>query len=441
MVTRMPPRGRLTRAVLGNFGLTILSTTLNLVTALVLGQLLGAAGLGAFSFAVALIVLLAIVAMLGFDSVVIRLVSAYEVDGELGLARGLLGRALRVVLVTSVALGLVAGVAVLWLVPDSDGMQRAALIALVAVPLVALSRLRSAALSGLHHPVAGNVPETVVRPVAFLALTLAVAWSGSAALDAPLAAVLHVVAAALAFLAGTYLLARRIPPALRAATASYRTREWVRTALSLTLLTLTSTANTHGPVLILGTLGGAHETGLFAVATRAATLISLPLAAVNGVLAPTIARLWAAGEVDRLQQVVTRATRGVLVVSAPAALALVALGPVVLAWFGAEFVAAQPALAVLSVGQFVNAAAGSVGMLLIMTGRQLRAASVVAFATALNLGLGLLLVPPLGALGAAIGTAISLTTWNVLLAIAVVRELRIDPSALGIRIRQRASGR
>ena len=53
------------------------------------------------------------------------------------------------------------------------------------------------------------------------------------------------------------------------------------------------------------------------------------------------------------------------------------------------------------------------------------------FAAVLNLVLNLLLIPAFGIVGAAVASAISLISWNLILAVLVYRRLGIHSTALG----------
>jgi len=86
----------------------------------------------------------------------------------------------------------------------------------------------------------------------------------------------------------------------------------------------------------------------------------------------------------------------------------------------------------------VNAATGSVGNLLTMSGHERDAARGFVFAAVLNLVLNVLLIPAYGIVGAAVAAAISLISWNLILAALVYRRLGIHSTALGqIRMTQR----
>lgn len=71
----------------------------------------------------------------------------------------------------------------------------------------------------------------------------------------------------------------------------------------------------------------------------------------------------------------------------------------------------------------VNAAAGSAGNVLIMTGHETAAVWVVGAGTLVNLVLAILLVPPFGVTGA---FALNLVLWNLALVVIARRRLGIN---------------
>jgi O-antigen/teichoic acid export membrane protein len=107
---------------------------------------------------------------------------------------------------------------------------------------------------------------------------------------------------------------------------------------------------------------------------------------------------------------------------------IAALSGPLLDLFGSEFHEARPALLILLVGQLINAAAGSVGYLLTLTGyhrEATRALGLSAVACILLAGVG---VSVFGLVGAALGSTTGFLLWNGSLYWLVVRKLGIRPS-------------
>ena len=76
----------------------------------------------------------------------------------------------------------------------------------------------------------------------------------------------------------------------------------------------------------------------------------------------------------------------------------------------------------------VNVMSGSVGALMMMTGRHHFASMVVSLCAALNILLNYLLIPKLGIEGAATATAITVVIWNVTFVLSTRSGLDIKPT-------------
>jgi O-antigen/teichoic acid export membrane protein len=106
----------------------------------------------------------------------------------------------------------------------------------------------------------------------------------------------------------------------------------------------------------------------------------------------------------------------------------VLFGRTFLSWYGEEFVEAYNPMLFLVIGQVVNALCGSVGYLMTMTGNQNNVLYVVSGASILSITLNLILIPVLGATGAAISSATALSAWNIILYIIILKKLKIRAS-------------
>ena len=193
-----------------------------------------------------------------------------------------------------------------------------------------------------------------------------------------------------------------------------------------------SAIHAQASIILLGILGSEKLVGIYFVSYRLATMVTFILIAANTALAPIIARLYAEGDLERLQHVITKSVRILLLVSLPLALAFILEGHWFLLLFGPEFTQGRVALAILCLGQIVNIASGSVGFLLIMTGHERQAALGLAISVLANIVLNVTLIPVWGLKGAACATAISMLIWNVLLVVMVHKRLGIHPTVLGV---------
>jgi O-antigen/teichoic acid export membrane protein len=396
------------------------SLGMGFVTAILLARLLGETGYGRYAFAIAWAGLLAIPAILGLDRFLVRGIAVYEVEQRVSLMRGLLRRTNQLVLLTSLAMaGVGCLIAVLWLSPS---LRWPFCVAMLLVPLTTLTLIRQGAMQAIGRVVSGQVPEYLLRPVLILIGIVVLKFAGHGVLTATTALGANVLAVAVAFVLGALLLRRALPSALRSALPQYATREWLRAALPMMLISGVWAANNYCTTLVVGTLDGPRAAGVYSVVEKGAELIVLVLVAANIPLAPVIARLHARKDREGLQHATERVAQATLLASAPLAAAFAIFPGVYLGIFGGGFQAGAAGLTILAVAQLANASAGPAGNVLLMTGHERAAVRGILLGLLTNLVLGVVLVPPLGVTGGAIASGGSLIVWNgVLMMLARTR--------------------
>jgi O-antigen/teichoic acid export membrane protein len=249
-------------------------------------------------------------------------------------------------------------------------------------------------------------------------------------LSAPMAMMLQVSAALVAFIIGAIMLWRNTPPQVRQATPISEGRVWLASSFLFTLISGFQVINRQVGTLILGLFEPSTQVGIFRVALQVSTLAAFGLQAVNMVVAPRFAKLYAQGKTAHLQRLVTGSARVVLVFNLTVTVLLLVSGKLFFSFiFGPDFAASYAPLVILLIGLVVSSAAGSVGFLLNMTGHERETARGMAVAAASNVVLNLLLVPLWGLLGAAAASAISMIIWNIILWRAVRNRLGINSLA------------
>lgn len=417
----------------GTAGVHLTATVLAIVTSIILARVLGPSGYGAYAFAFAVVNLLGVPAVVGFNQLTIREMAAYRTTGKHGAAAGLLRRADQLALLASLVLaGLTALCA--WLFGGGwDPLLRdALLIGLPAVPLLALIRVRQGALQGLRRIVRGQLPESVVLPLLFLLLVGVFLLLPDRSLDATTAVALHVLAAVAALAFGWLLLRLHVPKEIASAEPRFRTREWLASAVPLLFVAGLYVVNSKADTVMLAGFKGPEPVGVYNVASRGAGFVGFFLMAGQRALAPTISRLHEESERERLQRVVTAVVRVVAALTLPVALTFVLAGEWILTWvYGAEFAGGAPALAILSVAYLLAVATGPVGYLLMMTGHERDAVRGVGVGAALNVTLNALLIPQWSVTGAALATGTSMVIFNLVLVWQVRRRLGLRASVLG----------
>jgi len=251
-----------------------------------------------------------------------------------------------------------------------------------------------------------------------------------------LAMELHAISALLAFMLGALLLRHASPQELSLVKPLYESRRWVLTVLPLALTAGMHLINSYADILMLGIFASAEEVGIYRVSVQGAMLVTFGISAIDMVVAPFIARLYAQEDMQRLQKIVTYAARFGAAFALLLFLTYFLFGEKVLSLlFGAEYIPGWMALVILSFGRLLNAVAGPVVFLLNMTGYEREMMRGVSISTALNIFLNLILIPEYGMEGASLSTAITVIFWNILLWRSARKNLGIDSTAFGIQVK------
>ena len=424
-------RNRLFKAAAGSLILKIFLTGMLAGTAILLARLLGVASYGAYAYAMTWVKVLIVPVILGLGRLLVRNVAVYETQQNWALLNGLLRWSNFVVAVLAIGIALLMTLIAPWLLKGEPEAIFTFQIAMLLLPILALTRLRQAVLRGLHRVVIGQLPEAVIQPVVYIVLIGFSYISLRDNFNAPTAVSLNIAASAVAFFVGVVLLRKYLPLAVKQASPGYAAGEWIRTTLPLLVVSSMRIATTRMDTLLLGALQGTAEVGIYAAALRAAELISFALLAANAALDPTIASLYAKRDMKRLQRVITRSARLVFLISLPVGLGFILFGHWFLWLFGPKFVVGQMALAILSVGQILNTSMGPAASLLVMTGHERDVAMSMAAGAILNVVFNLTLIPLWGINGAAMANVVGLMIWNLMLVVLVYKRLDIHSTALG----------
>jgi O-antigen/teichoic acid export membrane protein len=428
-------RAHMVWGTVGTFSLKILNTAFAFGTSVLLARLLGAKEYGVYAYAISWASLLSVPAVMGLNTLLVREVARYKTLEDWGSLRGILRWSDRVVLVTSTGLAALFALIVWALRGKFDPEVRMALwITMALVPLLSFLLLRQGGLQGLGYVVEAQVPQFLILPGFFLVLVCGVYFTVS--LSGTSAVGLRVVSGLIATLTALFFLRRHLPEPVTDVSPLYHQREWLKSALPLLFVGAAGIINQRISTVMVGSMLGAEAAGVFDVSMRGAALVSFILMAVNMPLAPAVAELYARGEKERLQRLITKSARVALFGSLPIALGMILFGRWVLLIFGKDFTSGSTALAILSVGQLVNVGMGSVGLLLNMTGHERDTAKGVGIAALANIILNVALIPLWNVNGAAAASAISLAMWNVLLAWQVYKKIGIFSTAFGCPLRR-----
>ncbi len=421
----------LRRGASGAFIVSVVGTALGLLANLVMARLIGRAQYGIYALMFSWVSVLVMVAQAGQDISIIRFLPGYIQDNAWGKVRGLRIGVGLFVLATSICVAITGCVVVHVVGANHSASWRDTFyIGFAMLPILTQLQQSSAMHRAFKRPVITGMYSTVMRPVNLLIL-LGIASIVATRRDAPVVAVCTALAALLALLASGWHLTRAWPTPGRGARPGYEARRWVAVGGQLSLLSIITVGGARLDVMLLGAIMGTGDVGPYYAAIKMAGFAFFATQAVNVVLAPMIAERYDARDMHGLQSVAVQGARIGLAGALCVALFCAIAGKWVLGLFGHDFGVAYVPLLILLLGYCASTCFGEVGFMLSMTKYQRQASFFVLIGIAVNCIVAVMLVPRLGATGAAIGASLSLFIWRGLAWRFVTTRIGIEPSVFG----------
>lgn len=406
-------------------GTRILGAAIVYLTQIGLARWLGGYQYGIYAYAWSWIMLLGFMAPLGLNVLMMRNLPDYQVRHRFARLAGQIRWAPFAVLVAGSAFAALAAGLIL-LLRDAIGPDRWLPLILAAgcLPFFALSVLYEGLARGFGWPLVAYGPGYVLRPVLFVAL-LATASLFGITMNAGFAMGLMLAACAAALLWQKLAIARHIPAAITAATPRYHPAAWVAAAMPFLAIETCYLILSNADVLMLGYFAAPEQVGRYFAAVRTCSFLGYIPFAISGLALPRFSEFNSRGDLDGLARYVRTTVRWSFAAALAGAAILALVGRPVLATFGADFVAAYPALLVILAGILVRVSTGPVEYLLAMNGHRGASMVIIAIAAVLNIALNVLLIPAFGIVGAASATALAVTFSVTSAAIFAWRKLGV----------------
>jgi O-antigen/teichoic acid export membrane protein len=424
-----------TRQIRGSSLLLIgrtLSLGVNFVTQVLIVRALSKSDFGAFSYALSLVALAQMLITLGLDRGASRFLTIYDEqedhDRLLGTIVGISGLILGLgtVLVLGVYLfqGWIAGT-----LTEGPNALQVLLIMILLAPIQAFDQLLTGLLTVFASPRSIFFRKYVLAPALRLLVVIVLILAGSGVW---FLAVGYVAAGAVGI--GLYVvilwqvLDRRGTLAkLRAARVRIPGREILVFAIPLVTTDIVYAFMNTSDAILLEHFKGLDSVAAWRVVQPAAGLNQVVMQSFTLLFTPAAARLFARKDVSGVADLYWRTAIWMAVISYPLFAVTFSLADVVtVTLYGHRYADSGIYMALLSFGYYFSTALGFNGLTLRIFGVARFIVVVNLLSAVVNIVLNLLLIPPLGALGAALGTTLTLVVFNVLKQVGLWRGTGIS---------------
>jgi O-antigen/teichoic acid export membrane protein len=409
----------------------VLAAVIGFATQVLIVRHLSKSDYGVFAYGLSIVVLAQTATTLGLDRAVSRFVPIYEERGErdkaLGTIAAVVGAVAALGALVVIAAQLLDHVVAGSFTNDTRAV-RVVLVLVLLAPIEAIDNLLIGLFAVFDRPRLIFVRRFLLGPVLRLGVVILLMSVDS---DVHFLATGYVVTGAVgvALYSGVLLKVLRSacllgPGALRSMHVPAKELLFFALPLFTTDLVLVMLEATDA--ILLGHFGDAGDVAELRAVQSVGRLNQLVLASFGLLFTPLAARLFARQEQAAIRRLYWQTAVWVAVLSFPLFIVSFSLAePVTLLLFGSRYERSAPILAVLAFGYFFNAALGFNGLTLNVHGLVRSVVAINLAAVVANLILNLVLIPWLGPIGAAIGTAATLVAQNVLRQVVLARRTGI----------------
>lgn len=411
------------RSAAGMVLLRVAGVLLAFLTSMLMARTLGTQGYGSYAYVMAIAAVLSLPAALGLPQYLVR-EGANRTAGVLWLRRW----ADRKVMAAGALMALLMLLAA-WFASDAERRHLFALAAFVPL-LSALSEVRRSLLQANGLVVRSQLAGLLLVPLTML-IGVTALWHFNTRVEVWAVMVITAAATILPCLVNGLQL-RSVIAAGGGGSSVRSPAVSTRAAMRFMWLGALYLLLSRTDLIMLGILSSNANAGVYAVASRAADLIPLVLVASNMVIAPRIAKLYRDNELEKLQTLLNATMKVVVCASLPLVLLLFfGAGWLLTLFYGEAYADGALVLRLLVVAQFILVLGGPLGTTLEMTGNEKSCLVAMVWVVTLNILLNALLIPKLGANGAASATCVSVIVGRVLLWRKVRQLVLLRSTALG----------
>ena len=190
-------------------------------------------------------------------------------------------------------------------------------------------------------------------------------------------------------------------------------KKMFKMAFPLFFVSATTLLASSVDILMLGWLSDISKVGFYTVASRLVLFVAIFLQITNAALSPKIATFFANNQFKEMSIMVKQVTFLLMIIGLISTLLFLLFGKSLLGFWGSEFSGAYICLIILCFGQFINISTGCSGVLLIMCGYEKIFSYITGSFLILNIVLNYFLIIRYNEVGAAIATTLTIVGENI----------------------------
>jgi O-antigen/teichoic acid export membrane protein len=423
------------RKVARGTGIAIIGITLgllfNFIAKLIIARYGLEANYGMFSIAVAILTIAMMLACLGLHLGATRYIAYFRAKDDAAKVRGTISVSLQLAAIASLAISIAlffSAEAIAINIFHTPQLAPFLRIFAIGTPFFTLTYIIAAIFRGFDQVEPQVYFQYIMLNVLFIIFLVFVI-----AIDLPFVAVFYAYLASLiiTFISATIYITKKLPQSItfndNKANATIR-KELLFFSLPLLGTAILGMSIMWMDTIILGYFKTAEVVGLYNAAYPLAQSLSSPPFALMLIYTPIVTGLYSQNLMADIRRTYTIVTKWLAFITMPMFLVLCLYPEYVLnLLFGSTYIAAAPALRILSVGFIIDTLPGPSLATLIALGESRFTMWATLAAAAVNIILNITLIPSLGTVGAAIASAASLALFSAVKSVKLYASHRVQP--------------
>ena len=411
---------------------TIIGLLLGFIGRIILVRYITQTEYGIYCLALVIISIFATIATLGLSEGSTRYIAYFRGKNEEGKVKGIISSSIKIAIIASISLASVS-----FFVSDFISINIFHTLELstplkifsIAIPFTVLITVFIAIFRGFDRADAQVYFNNILRPVLYLLFLIAVVLFGLSFIGVVYAYVLSIAVTCVVFV--IYLM-KKYPLSIRngSTVTNPMTKELLIFSVPLLAVSMLMMVMSWTDTLMLGYFKTPDVVGVYNAALPLAQLLSMTLSSMSFIYIPVITQLYSKNLMEELKRSYIILTKWIFLATLPIFFVLFLFPDVVLnLLFGSRYIGASVALQILAFGFFLNICLGFTYSTLLVLGKSNFLMWTFVISAIINILLNMVLIPPMGIIGASIASAFSLIVAKILNLIKLYRFFEVHPFA------------
>ena len=410
---------------------TIIGMLLGFIGRVILVRYTTQSEYGIYCLALTVISIFVTISTLGLATGSTRYIAYFRGKEEEGKVRGIISSSIKIAIIASISLAVISFFAsdiISSSIFHAPELSIPLKIFSIAIPFTVLINVFISIFRGFDRVDAKVYFQDIFRPVLYLIFLIAVVLFGLSFIGVIYAYILSIAATCAVFV--MYMVKKSPLPITRENNININPmgRELLFFSIPLLAVSMLQMIISWTDTLMLGYFKTPDVVGLYNTALPLANLLPIFLSSAVYLFVPIISQLYAKNSIVEMKRTYTILTKWIFLATLPIFFVLFLFPDVVLNFlFGPRYSSAAIALQILSLGFFINSSLGANGSMLVTMGKTKLLLWIILIGSIINITLNTALIPPLGVIGAAIASALSVIIIRLLYATKLYQLLKIHP--------------